>query len=61
MTIRKIGCRVSGMAPTSEESVKVQIKLSGVQLSSLPTDEFELPVRPRDQTLKQTFVSDIDG
>ena len=61
MTIRKIGCRLSGMAPTSDKSVKVQLKLSGVQLNSLPTDEFHLPTRPRDQTLKQTFVSDIDG
>lgn len=61
MTIRKIGCRVVGPAPSSEEGVKVQVCLKSAGADTLAVDDFVLPPRNRDQVLKQTFVSDIDG
>ncbi|MCA9008599.1 MAG: prolyl oligopeptidase family serine peptidase, partial [Planctomycetaceae bacterium] len=61
MTMRKIGCRVSGPAPSSEAGVKVNVRLSGAGLELQPSNSFQLQPRTRDQVLKQTFVSDIDG
>jgi poly(3-hydroxybutyrate) depolymerase len=61
LTIRKIGCRMVGPAPSSEEGVKVQIQLKGADLGSPATHELVVSARTRAQVLKQTFVSDIDG
>lgn len=61
MTMRKFGCRISGETPASETGARVSVRMNGPGIDVPATDEFDLPARTRDQALKQTFVSDIDG
>ncbi len=61
MTMLKFGCRVAGAAPSSPEGVKVNVKLSGPGLDFQPSHDFEIQARTRDEAIKQTFISNIDG
>ena len=61
MSMLKFGCRIAGPAPSSKEGVKVNVKLSGPDIDHQPSENFDVQARTRNEPIKQTFVSNIDG
>jgi dienelactone hydrolase len=61
LSVRKVGFRIRGKAPSSGDNASLALTLSASKSRALHSATTKLRIRRSDQTQRRTFVSDIDG